>query len=73
MSQQPQRPWTTKALADAAHVTQRHLLRLFTEHAGVSPSAYVELIRLEHARRALAGGATPRVRILVASIEPGCS
>jgi len=58
VSQQPQRPWTTKALADAAHVTQRHLLRLFTEHAGVSPSAYVELIRLEHARRALAGGAS---------------
>lgn len=58
VNRQPQRPWTTKALADAAHVTQRHLLRLFTEHAGVSPSAYVEIVRLEHARRALAGGAS---------------
>jgi transcriptional regulator GlxA family with amidase domain len=56
--QRPQRAWTTKALADVAHVTQRHLLRLFTEHAGVSASGYVELIRLEHARRALAGGAS---------------
>lgn len=58
VSQRPQRDWTTKALAEVAHVTQRHLLRLFTEHAGVSASSYVELIRLEHARRALAGGAS---------------
>jgi transcriptional regulator GlxA family with amidase domain len=58
VSQEPQRQWTMTALAATAHVTQRHLLRLFTEHAGVSPTAYVELIRLEHARRALAGGAS---------------
>jgi transcriptional regulator GlxA family with amidase domain len=58
VNQQPQRHWSMAALADAAHVTQRHLLRLFTDHAGVSPTGYVELIRLEHARRALAGGAS---------------
>ena len=58
VSRQPQQQWTMTTMADAAHVTQRHLLRLFTEHAGVSPSAYVELIRLEHARRALVGGAS---------------
>ncbi len=58
VSQQPQLPWTMTALATAAHVTQRHLLRLFTEHARVSPTGYVELIRLEHARRALAAGAS---------------
>lgn len=58
VNKQPSLNWTMTALAAAAHVTQRHLLRLFTEHAGVSPTAYVELIRLEHARRALAGGAS---------------
>jgi transcriptional regulator GlxA family with amidase domain len=58
VSRQPQQQWTMTAMADAAHVTQRHLLRLFTEHAGVSPTAYVEFIRLEHARRALVGGAS---------------
>ncbi|MFN8913571.1 MAG: helix-turn-helix domain-containing protein [Curvibacter sp.] len=58
VSRQPQQQWTMAAMADAAHVTQRHLLRLFTEHAGVSPTAYVEFIRLEHARRALVGGAS---------------
>ena len=57
VSQQPQRQWTMTALADAAHVTQRHLLRLFTDHAGVSPTSYVELIRLEHAEHWLAGPA----------------
>jgi transcriptional regulator GlxA family with amidase domain len=58
VNQNPQYTWTTQELAAAAHVTERHLLRLFTEHAGVSPSTYVETIRLEHARRALHGGAS---------------
>jgi transcriptional regulator GlxA family with amidase domain len=58
VNQNPQHTWTTQELAAAAHVTERHLLRLFTEHAGVSPSTYVETIRLEHARRAMHGGAS---------------
>ncbi|MFM8901650.1 MAG: helix-turn-helix domain-containing protein, partial [Burkholderiales bacterium] len=58
VNKEPSLNWTMTALAAAAHVTQRHLLRLFTEHAGISPTGYVELIRLEHARRALAGGAS---------------
>lgn len=55
---EPTRPWAMPDLAATACVTERHLLRLFTEHAGVSPLAYVEQIRLEHARRALQGGAS---------------
>ncbi len=53
----PQSEWTLDTLACAAHVTSRHLLRLFADHAGVSPMTYVEKIRLERARQALAGGA----------------
>lgn len=54
----PTAGWDMAALSAVAHVTERHLLRLFSEHAGVSPLHYLERIRLEHARRALQRGAT---------------
>jgi transcriptional regulator GlxA family with amidase domain len=41
------------SLAQAGHTTVRHLLRLFIEHAGVSPLQYLQTIRLERARQAL--------------------
>ncbi len=56
--EQPQSAWTLDTLADAAHVTSRHLLRLFADHAAVSPMTYVEKIRLERARQALSHGAS---------------
>ncbi len=52
----PTRDWTMAALADAGHVTERHLLRLFTTHAAVSPLHYLQAIRLERARQALSRG-----------------
>ena len=56
--ERPQAEWTLESLADAAHVTSRHLLRLFAEHATVSPMVYLEKIRLERARQALQRGAS---------------
>lgn len=56
--ERPDAEWTLESLADAAHVTSRHLLRLFAEHATVSPMVYVEKIRLERARQALQRGAS---------------
>jgi transcriptional regulator GlxA family with amidase domain len=56
--ERPHAEWTLASLADAAHVTSRHLLRLFAEHAMVSPMVYVEKIRLERARQALQRGAS---------------
>ena len=53
----PTRPWTASELARAGRVTPRHLSRLFAEQAGVSPRSYVQGIRVERARRALAAGA----------------
>lgn len=53
VSAEPTRDWTMATLAGAGHVTSRHLLRLFTRHATVSPLAYVQGIRLERARQAL--------------------
>jgi transcriptional regulator GlxA family with amidase domain len=58
ISERPTADWDMPALSAVAHVTERHLLRLFGEHAGVSPLAYLEKIRLEHARRSLQRGAS---------------
>ena len=54
----PAREWTMDTLADVASVTQRHLLRLFSLHAAVSPLAYLQAIRLERARQTLDRGAS---------------
>ena len=58
ISERPTRDWDMSALSAVAHVTERHLLRLFGEHAGVSPLQYLEKIRLEHARQSLQHGAS---------------
>ena len=55
---EPERDWNMKALARAGHTTERHLLRLFLEHARVSPLRYLQEIRLERARQALEFGAS---------------
>jgi transcriptional regulator GlxA family with amidase domain len=58
VTERPAQAWDMAALSAVAHVTERHLLRLFGEHAGVSPLHYLEKIRLEHARRSLQHGAS---------------
>ena len=58
ISERPTREWDMAMLSSVASVTERHLLRLFTEHAGVSPLHYLERIRLEHARQSLQRGAS---------------
>lgn len=58
VSAQPTGAWHMASLSAVAHVTQRHLQRLFAEHAGVSPLHYLEKIRLEHARQSLQHGAS---------------
>lgn len=54
----PCRDWDMAALAAVAHATERHLLRLFLDQAGVSPLHYLRLIRLERARQSLERGAS---------------
>ena len=53
---EPERDWNMAALAQAGHTAERHLLRLFLEHARVSPLQYLQAIRLERARQALERG-----------------
>lgn len=47
------------ALAEVAGVSSRHLSRLFHAELGVSPATYVELIRLDIARRLLEDSTSP--------------
>jgi transcriptional regulator GlxA family with amidase domain len=55
---EPQRDWDMASLAHVGQAVERHLLRLFIDHAGVSPLHYLRLIRLERARQSLEYGAT---------------
>ena len=57
LSVAPERDWDMAAMAALAHVTQRHLLRLFLRHAGVSPLQFLAALRLERARQLLEHGA----------------
>jgi transcriptional regulator GlxA family with amidase domain len=67
----PERDWDMAALAAVAHATERHLLRLFMDHAGVSPLHYLRLIRLERARLSIACGATVTRAAEVAGFRSG--
>ncbi len=54
--ERPGHDWDVPALAAIAHVTPRHLARLFKDHAGLSPRDYVERVRRALAEQALARG-----------------
>lgn len=54
----PERDWDMAELAAIGHATGRHLLRLFMDHAGVTPMQYLRSIRLERARQSLEHGAS---------------
>jgi transcriptional regulator GlxA family with amidase domain len=58
ISAEQERDWDMASLATIGHVTERHLLRLFIEHTGVSPLQYLRAIRLERARQLLERGAS---------------
>jgi transcriptional regulator GlxA family with amidase domain len=56
VSQSPQADWTVQRMAEVACTSPRHLARLFSQHAGVAPLAYVQGIRLDVAEAALRSG-----------------
>jgi transcriptional regulator GlxA family with amidase domain len=57
VSEAPQSDWTVPRMAAVAHTSARHLTRLFVEHAGVAPLAYLRRLRLATAQLALQSGA----------------
>lgn len=50
---EPALPWDVDTLATLVHVSARHLRRLFVEHAGCAPLAYVNGVRVALARQLL--------------------
>jgi len=56
VSAEPERDWDMPELARVGNVTQRHLLRLFVRHAGVSPLQFLRSVRLERARQLIERG-----------------
>ncbi|MDM0018538.1 GlxA family transcriptional regulator [Variovorax saccharolyticus] len=57
VSEKPQADWTVPRMAEVARTSPRHLTRLFDEHAGVAPLAYLRRLRLATAQVALQSGA----------------
>lgn len=55
----PAAVWSLPALAAAAHVSPRHLRRLFQQHAGIGPLHYVQRVRLALLRQRAASTAEP--------------
>ncbi|WP_220575055.1 helix-turn-helix domain-containing protein, partial [Pseudomonas aeruginosa] len=51
---EPAQDWSLERLADIAALSERHLSRLFREHAGISVIDYVNLMRVNLARDILA-------------------
>jgi transcriptional regulator GlxA family with amidase domain len=68
---EPERDWTMAALAGVGNTTERHLLRLFMEHARVSPLNFLRSIRLERARQALEYGTSVTRAAEVAGFQSG--
>lgn len=71
ISTEPERDWNMATLAELGHVTERHLLRLFMDHAGLSPLHYLQAIRLERARQSLEHGASVTHAAEVAGFRSG--
>lgn len=59
----PGRAWSVASLAVAAHVSPRHLARLFKDNAGIGPLDYLQQIRIDLAERLLREGSLPVERV----------
>ena len=68
---EPERDWGMTSLAAVGNTTERHLLRLFVEHAGVSPLDYLRSIRLERAKQCLEFGTSVTRAAEVAGFRSG--
>ena len=69
--EQPAADWSLQQLAAVAHVTPRHLSRLFAQHVGTSPRQFVEGVRAALTERALDAGREPKQALAEAGIHGG--
>lgn len=56
LTAEPQKGWQLSDIAELAHVSPRHLTRLFQEHLGISVRDYLEQLRLAIAQQWLLQG-----------------
>ena len=69
--EQPAADWSLQQLAAVAHVTPRHLSRLFAQHVGASPRQFVEGVRAALTERAMDAGRGPKQALAEAGIHGG--
>lgn len=65
----PTAEWNLPQMARLAHVTPRHLSRLFGEHIGLSPLHYLQSIRVEIAERAITNGQSTAQAVISAGFS----
>jgi transcriptional regulator GlxA family with amidase domain len=65
----PAEDWSLERMAALAHVTPRHLTRLFKAHAGLTPREHVEQVRVTLAREAKAAGLHTKAALEVAGFR----
>jgi transcriptional regulator GlxA family with amidase domain len=64
----PGEDWSVERIAEAGHVSARHMRRLFAHHADVTPLAYVNAVRVALARQLLC---SRRISVEAAAEEVG--
>ena len=65
----PGEDWSLERMAALAHVTPRHLSRLFREHAGITPREHVEQVRLALAQEAKRAGLRTKQAVAMAGFR----
>jgi transcriptional regulator GlxA family with amidase domain len=68
IGEQPAGNWSLQKMALVAHVTPRHLSRLFEVHVGRTPRDHVQAVRLALVQRAITDGHAPKQAIAAAGI-----
>lgn len=67
--EQPAQRWSLADMAGVAHVTPRHLARLFSEHVGRTPRDYLASVRRAMAERAIDQGRPTKLALSEAGIS----
>ncbi|SPZ62985.1 transcriptional activator FtrA [Serratia quinivorans] len=71
MAAEPEAEWSVPQVAEKAHVSSRHLARLFRSHVGISVREYHEQLRLAVARQRLQQGYGLEKAALAAGFSSG--
>ncbi|MNN64614.1 transcriptional activator FtrA [compost metagenome] len=71
MAAEPEAEWSVPQVAEKAHVSSRHLARLFRSHVGISVREYHEQLRLAVAQQRLQQGYGLEKAALAAGFSSG--